>query len=236
MNLLDGIQLIIFDKDGTLIDFDAMWGAWVTELARRVESVAQLPITNRLFHMMGFDPTPGRVLANGRLAVTPMAILRALTADVLCEAGLSHEAAEEATTAAWHEPDPVALAYPLANLQSLFSTLREHGLKIAVATTDDRAPTEATLAGLGIASLVDALVCADDGVPVKPAPDMVLAVCRMLNIPPAHTAVVGDAVADLQMGQAAGAGLVVGVLSGVSSSAALEPLADVMLSSVADLV
>ncbi|MGH9204911.1 MAG: HAD family hydrolase, partial [Vicinamibacterales bacterium] len=71
MNLLDNIQLIIFDKDGTLIDFDAMWGRWVTELARRAESVTQLPITNRLFHMMGFDPASGRVLADGRLAVTP---------------------------------------------------------------------------------------------------------------------------------------------------------------------
>ncbi len=236
MNLLDGIHLIIFDKDGTLIDFDAMWGAWVTDLARRLESVTQLPITNRLFRMMGFDPAPGRVLANGRLAVTPMTILRALTVDLLCDAGLSREAAEAATTAAWQQPDPVALASPLANLQSLFSTLRERGLKIAIATTDDRAPTAATLAGLDIAPLVDALVCADDGVPVKPAPDMVLAVCQTLNIPPARTAVVGDAVADLQMGRAAGAGLVVGVLSGVSAAQALEPLADLLLASIADLI
>ena len=32
--------------------------------------------------------------------------------------------------------------------------------RIAVATTDDRAPTEATLAALGVADLVAALVCA----------------------------------------------------------------------------
>ncbi len=233
---LSGIQLVIFDKDGTLIDFDAMWGTWVTDLAQRLESVTQLPITNRLFHMMGFDPASGRVLANGRLAVAPMAILRALTVDVLHEAGLSRDAAEIATANTWHVPDPVALARPLANLQSLFRALHERNVKIAVATTDDRVSTEATFAGLGIASFVDALICADGGVPVKPAPDMVLAVCRTLNVPPAQTAVVGDAVADLQMGRAAGVGLAVGVLSGVSSPQTLEPFADILLPTVASLV
>ena len=233
---LDGIQLIIFDKDGTLINFDAMWGAWVIDLARRLESATGLPIADRLFRAMGFDPGSGRVAADGRLAVTPMAILFTLTVDVLREAGLSREASEAAVSAAWHVPDPVTLARPLADLSTLFNALRERGVKIAVATTDDRAPTEATFAGLGIASFVDALICADDDVPVKPAPDMVLALCQTLDIPPTRTAVVGDAVADLQMGRAAGAGLVVGVLSGVSVPETLEPLADVLLPSVADLI
>jgi len=236
LNLLDGIQLIIFDKDGTLIDFDAMWGAWVTDLARRLESATGLLITDRLFRAMGFDSGSGRVAADGPLAVTPMAILRALTVDLLREAGLSREAAEDATTAAWREPDPVALAYPLANLPTLFRALRDRSIKIAIATTDDRAPTEATLAGLGVVPFVDAMLCADDGVPVKPAPDMVLALCQSFDIPPSRTAVVGDSTVDLQMGRVAGAGLVVGVLSGVSNSSALQPLADVILPSVADLV
>jgi phosphoglycolate phosphatase len=47
---------------------------------------------------------------------------------------------------------------------------------------------------------------------------------------------VGDNVAELHMGRAAGAGLVVGVLSGVSSAEILAPLADIVLPSVAGLV
>ena len=53
---------------------------------------------------------------------------------------------------------------------------------------------------------------------------------------PARTAVVGDAPADLRMARAAGAGLVVGVLTGVGGRADLEPLADVVVDSVAALV
>lgn len=105
-----------------------------------------------------------------------------------------------------------------------------------MATSDDRAPTEATLAGLGVAELVDAVVCADDGLPVKPAPDMVLHVCRTLGVPPSRAAMIGDAPADLIMGRAAGVGLRVGVLSGVGSRRDLEPLANAIPPSIANLL
>jgi phosphoglycolate phosphatase len=136
----------------------------------------------------------------------------------------------------WYLPDPVALAWPLADLQAIFGALRARGFRIGVATSDDHAPTEATLASLGVAALVDAICGADDGVPNKPAPDMVLRLCEQLDVPPERVVVVGDAVADLQMGRAAGAGLVVGVLSGLSSAALLAPYADALIASVADLI
>ena len=242
--MLSKFQLIIFDKDGTLIHFDAMWGGWVTELARRLEEETRLlpgnrvsgSVTDALFQAMGFDPASGRVLAHGPLAVTPMVRLRALTVEVLRELGLPSVEAEATVAAAWHIPNPVTLARPFTDLAALFGALRQRGIKIAIVTTDDRAPTEATLAGLGVASLVDTMVCADDGVLVKPAPDMVFAVCHTTGVDPAHSIVVGDSVADLQMGKAAGAGLVVGVLSGVSSDEVLKPYADLVLTSVEALL
>jgi phosphoglycolate phosphatase len=165
-----------------------------------------------------------------------MARLRDLTVAVLREAGLSVAAAERVVEETWRAPDPVALARPLADLPALFTALRACGIRIAVATSDDRAPTAATLASLDVAALVDAILGADDGLPNKPAPDMVLRLCRELNVPPARAVVVGDAVADMEMGRAAGAGLVVGVLSGLSPAALLVPHADVVIASVAELI
>ena len=52
---------------------------------------------------------------------------------------------------------------------------------------------------------------------------------------PARTAVVGDRPADLRMARAAGAGLIVGVLTGVGGRADLEPLADLVIASVEEL-
>jgi len=110
------------------------------------------------------------------------------------------------------------------------------GRQTAVATTDNRAPTEATLRALGIREHVSALACGDDGIGLKPDPSMVLAVCAALRTEPSRTAIVGDTPADLAMGRAAGLGRVIGVLSGVGPRADLEPLADDLLESVGELV
>jgi phosphoglycolate phosphatase-like HAD superfamily hydrolase len=228
-------QCVVFDKDGTLIDFNAMWGNWITGLARHLEAAAYISIAPQLFQAVGFDPVTGAVAPAGPLAIATMAEIRALADQVLRAAGLSPASAAAAIQAGWYIPDPVALARPLADLPALFGALRARGMRIAVATTDDRAPTLATLAALGIAPLVDALACGDDGRPIKPAPDAILALCHELGIMPAQAAMVGDTTADLRMGRAAGVGLVVGVLSGVGSAELLAPLADVLLPSVAGL-
>ncbi|HET9520177.1 MAG TPA: hypothetical protein VFO73_03940, partial [Candidatus Limnocylindrales bacterium] len=67
--VLDAIDLVIFDKDGTLLDFGAMWGAWALEFGRRLEAAARRPVAGDVFAAIGFDPASGRVQPNGTLAV-----------------------------------------------------------------------------------------------------------------------------------------------------------------------
>jgi phosphoglycolate phosphatase-like HAD superfamily hydrolase len=227
--------LIVFDKDGTLIDFHAMWSAWITELARRLEINTGLRLAKDLFKAMNFDPATDRVIPDGQLALTPLSGLRTLTTDVLRAAGLSWESAETVMGESWFTPDPVNTAVPLADLRDLFATLSSYGIKIAIATSDDRASTEAMVGVLNLSTLVDVMVCADDGLVIKPAPDMILSICHRLEVTCAKTVVVGDNVPDLQMGRAAGAGLVIGVLSGVGNAAGLAPYADFLLPSVGQL-
>jgi phosphoglycolate phosphatase-like HAD superfamily hydrolase len=229
-------RLIIFDKDGTLIDFHAMWGGWIRDLAQRLSAEAGHDIAGAFFVAVGFDGATNRVDLNGELAIGTMDSLRACAAEVLGDAGLTAGETDAAIEAAWFIPDPVALARPLADLAALFEACHARGMRVAIATTDDRAPTEATLAGLGLAHLVDALACGDDGHPIKPAPDAILSLCRRLGVAPAESAMVGDTLADMQMGRSAGAGMVVGVLSGIGPPAVLGPHADVLLASVGDLM
>ena len=234
-DLLDGIDLVVFDKDGTLIDFQFMWRGWLAALTEQLEGATHFRLGDDLHALMGVDPVSGEVRSHGLLAATPMARIRERVVDLLVGRGLGPEAAERALASAWQTPDPVDLARPVTDLTALFATLRLPGRRLAVATSDDRQPTERTLEALGIAGLIDAIACADDGPPAKPAPDAVLGLCAMLGVPPALTAVVGDAPADLRMGRAAGAGRVIGVLTGVGDRASLEPLADVVVDSVAAL-
>jgi phosphoglycolate phosphatase len=234
--LLDGIDLVVFDKDGTLIDFAAMWDGWAIDIGRRLDVATGRPVSGDVFAAIGFDPTLNRVLSGGPLAVSTMAGIAETIAAVVRRWCPSVAAARRAVETAWFEPDPVALARPLADLPGLFERLVASGRGIAVATTDDRAPTEATLRALGIRGQVSALACGDDGIGLKPDPAMVLAVCAALRTEPSRTAIVGDTPADLAMGRAAGLGRVIGVLSGVAPRADLEPLADALLGSVAELL
>jgi phosphoglycolate phosphatase len=232
---LDGIDLVVFDKDGTLIGFGHMWHDWAIELGERLSVAVGRDVRTPLYEMLGFDAATGTVTPHGGLAATPMARLRDLSQAVLVAGGSSDAEAVVAVHQAWHAPDPETLARPLADLRPLLLEIRSGGRHVAIATTDDRAPTERTIAALGLGDLVDAIVCADDGLPVKPAPDMILRMCATVGVAPARTAVVGDAPADLRMGRAAGAGRVIGVLTGVGGLADLDPLADLVLGSVADL-
>ena len=228
--------LIIFDKDGTLIDFNFMWASWVTELSHRLVRSTNCALANMLYRAIGYDEANARVIAGSPLAAHSMANLRELTIRVAQDAGLSRQAAEQAVAESWFIPDPVAMARPVADLPRVFSTLRARNILTAIATSDDRAPTEITLKALGIAPYVNALVSADDDLPNKPAPDMLLHICRLLDVEPSHTAMVGDSVADMQAAEAAGIPFRIGVLSGVTSRELLAPYVQVVLSDIGSLV
>ncbi|HYK94309.1 MAG TPA: HAD family hydrolase [Candidatus Dormibacteraeota bacterium] len=234
-DLLDGIDLLVFDKDGTLIEFHAMWGAWVGDLADRLEAATGRRLRTGLYQLLGVEPATGLVHAHGLLAATPMSRIREHVQAFVIEHDVSRGQAAGAIAAAWHAPDPVGLAQPVTDLPALLARLRPIVGAFAVATSDDRDPTERTLTALGIEGEMSAIVCADDGIPNKPAPHPVLHLCRVLGIPPARTAVVGDSPADLRMSRAARAGRTIGVLTGVAERHELEPLADAVLASIADL-
>ncbi|HXD08693.1 MAG TPA: HAD family hydrolase [Anaerolineales bacterium] len=226
---------IIFDKDGTLIDFDAMWGGWVIYLAAQLQEITGLQVRAPLCLAMGYDDANKRVLAHGKLAATPMAQLFRLTVEAMQSVGLTAEQAERAVEQGWCIPDPVVLARQFTDTRALFQKIHSRNIQIGIATTDDRAPTQAMIEAFDIEEYITTMVCADDGIPVKPAPDMMLTICARMKVDPSKVMVVGDTTADLKMARAAGAGLVVGVLSGVSSAKDLIPFADVLIDSIDEL-
>ena len=213
-----------------------MWGGWVDALAGQLETSTGLELRAGLYEILGVDPESGLVHWHGLLAATPMARIREAIEGYVAAAGAGPEAARTAVDAAWQAPDPVGLARPVTDLHALLRRLRARVGVFAVATADDRGPTERTLASLGIAGEFAALACADDGHPNKPEPDPVLTICAGVGVAPQRTAVVGDSPADLLMGRAAHVRRVIGVLTGVGDEATLVPMADVVLPSIEDLV
>ena len=234
--ILDDIDLVVFDKDGTLISFDAMWSRWARELGSGLEIATRRPVAGDVFATIGYDPTTDRVVVGGPLAVATMSEIEQLIGAVLRRWCPSVAAARRILAEAWYVPDPVALAVPVADLQPLFAALSGAGRQLAVATTDDRRPTEATLDALGVATFLAALVCGDDDGPTKPDPALLTSLAQRTGTTVERTAMVGDTPADLTMARTAGAGRSIGVRSGVAAGGTLEPVADVVLDTIADLV
>jgi beta-phosphoglucomutase family hydrolase len=80
-----------------------------------------------------------------------------------------------------------------------------HGkLPMAVVSGSRHKPVETTLDHLGLKKYFDALVCAEDYVNGKPAPDCFLMAASLLNVEPKNCLVFEDAELGIQAGRAAG--------------------------------
>lgn len=106
---------------------------------------------------------------------------------------------------------------PLAGVPQALAALRAAGCPVVLTTGFDRQVTDPLLAGLGaeFTGELDAVVCAADVGSGRPEPAMIHRAMAVTGVEdPLRVLVAGDTVLDVQAGRNAGAGWVVGVLSG----------------------
>jgi phosphonatase-like hydrolase len=127
---------------------------------------------------------------------------------------------------------------PIVGALETMKWLRSVGIKVCLTTGFDRELTDLIVRSLRWGpELVDAVICADDVARGRPAPDMILLAMKLTGVDdPSVVAVVGDTSADLLSGSNAGAGLVVGVLTGAHGRKELARHPhSTLLESIADL-
>uniref|UniRef100_A0A7S3LPB0 Phosphoglycolate phosphatase n=1 Tax=Aplanochytrium stocchinoi TaxID=215587 RepID=A0A7S3LPB0_9STRA len=237
-------KLVIFDKDGTLIDFDFMWASWTEKLAKDIEElinaknhtvVEQGAVTEEIFNQLGYDSANRTVKSGGKLCCSPMGEIRGVIKSLLSSKfSLSDATIEEILDNTYGTPTPnESNVRTLGNLKDTFTMMREkYGLKIAVCTTDDHEPTKEMLRLQGALHLVDVIVGGDDvHIPPKPSPEQIKHICDKVNVLPEHAVMVGDTNTDMAMGKSANVLLTIGMMHGASSIVDLEPNADVLVPS-----
>ena len=225
------IRGILFDKDGTLIDFQTQWMP-AYRAAVAMLTAADEAKSRRLLQLAGYDPVthhldPASPLACG----TNRQIIGIWAKELGVPAAPEFVSRVEKM---FHEI-ATANAKPITDLKALFGRLHARGIAIGVATMDSTATARANLRDFGVTDLVDFVIGADAGHGIKPDPGMFLAFCAAKGFSPSEAAMVGDSVLDLMMGRNAGASLVVGVTSGVTPRPTLSPYADVVLDSIAEI-
>lgn len=217
-------RAILFDKDGTFVDFNATWGPAI-ESAMRTMAAGDADAFARLCSANHYDP------ARRRLAPTSPFIAEASADFALRWA----DALGVAMTSEFHRRmdgllDAGALAHaePIGDPADVFATLRAMGYLVGVITNDTEAGARAQCAKLGLADLVDDVIGYDSGHGRKPGPGQILAFADRHGVPPAAMMMVGDTTHDLHAARAA-AVTAIGVLSGFAGRETLAPLADHVL-------
>ncbi|WP_198666125.1 HAD family hydrolase [Tropicimonas sp. IMCC34043] len=218
---------LLFDKDGTLFDFQATWGGWAADLL--LDLAADDPVqADALAARLRLDRHARRYHPDSvAVAGTTEHVVRALlpllpdqSFSVLYERIVAESQKIEAIE-----------AVPLV---PLLDRLRAEGFVLGVATNDEAAAAAAQLRGCGVLQLFDFVAGADSGHGAKPGPGQCLAFAEATGIDPARVAMIGDSIFDLSAGAAAGM-VPVGVLTGPATEAELAPFAAAILPDIGHL-
>lgn len=233
-------EALLFDKDGTLLDFKKMWLGWCEVTLEELHSEhPRHSFGECLDGAWGVCLKKGEVDPQGYLSIGSMNDLSESLSSSVAQEGISPEKAESsvarALKAAYQAVEEKNLVQPLPGIPQALKKLHEQGFKMAIVTTDDSEKALENLQCLGLSDYFEAVLGCDLVAACKPAPDLVLEACRLLKTRPEKVAVIGDTVADMKMGKAAGAKLSLGVTSGVTPKKILLEVADMVLGSVAEM-
>ncbi len=225
------IRGILFDKDGTLLDFDATWRPvyenTALELASQDQALAAKMLAAGGWIAREARYRPGSPLASGNS--DEIASLWAGIMQIQVSAALITRIDDLFLEGCRQS------SRPFDGMPALIGRLKTRGLSLGIATSDSAGGILATLGTSGVLADFVFLAGYDSGHGYKPGPGMVYGFCTATGLSPDEIAVVGDNEHDMEMGRSAGVASVIGVLSGTGTPETLEPLADMVIGSVDEL-
>lgn len=242
------IDGILFDKDGTLMDFIHTWGNWSERLIARFSS----SLRARNLPPIGVDPgalwgtcraADGTVVdydRDGPLAMGTVDEMLAILAWQGYRSGLSWAEAKTLAAQCKRSADErlelERTVRLLPGVLPFLESCRRCGLRLAVVTADETAAAEKHLEWLGIRGFFSAVIGTDRVERGKPFPDMALLANRQLGLEGGQIAVIGDTNGDMRMAKSAGAAAAIGIAAagGAAGSSHLSE-ADTVIASFREL-
>lgn len=215
------VQALLFDKDGTLFDFNETWNAWTRGVIHHYAGGDDV-LAAHIAQTIAFDLEAGAFHPSSPIIAGTNREAAELVALAIGEADVD---AVEDYLAISATQAPLAEAAPLVPLMTRF---REQGLKLGVVTNDTQMGAEAHLNAAGAFDLFDFVIGHDSGFGAKPDSDPLRAFAQKVGVAVDQVVMVGDSTHDLIAGQRAGM-QTIGVLTGMADAATLAPHADLVL-------
>lgn len=234
------IKGILFDKDGTLVDFFSLWlqaaTAVIPEFLRQNGIEDSKELVKYLLCTIGV--AQGEVDPKGALAYKSYGEIAEDICTALAQIGKTVsvvEARKQLETLFNQNVAGRNIKFKLfTDMNVLMENLKTRNLVIGLATADTETSAENCLTSIGVKEFFD-YIGADDG-RRKPKPDkeMFLEFAETFSLKPDEIAVVGDTYNDMVFARKNG-GIAIGVLSGVSDEKDFENEADYLIASIHEL-
>lgn len=219
---------ILFDKDGTLLEYHATWMPANHAVALAMAQ-GDVETAHYLLRAGGWDADTDRVASGSPLAAGDLEDIATLWHGLLPD---DPERTIASIVAYMDSAFPTNMVpTPVCDLTALLSQLETRNIALGVATADSINGLRLSLAPFDILHRFAFAVGFDSGHGRKPQPGMVHGFCEATGLTPDSVWVIGDNRHDIEMALAAGA-TGIGVLTGTSSASELRAAgaADVLTS------
>lgn len=217
-------KAIIFDKDGTLLDFDAFWLTVsenaIAEILKEIkmpnvpleEILSALGVKNNITDING-------VLCSGTYSQIVQEMYNILI-KYGCDCTIDE--IEKITIDAYQRNSDKGIIKPTCdNFCNVITNLKNMGIKLAVATTDNPVVTQKCLQSLNADKFFDIVYTDDGNLPVKPDPYCIHNLCERYGLTTSDVIMVGDTVTDMNFAKNGGI-KAIGVAKSENNKAILE--------------
>lgn len=228
------IKGLLFDKDGTLIEFHKMWLQVAQGAVQDIRQLHYSPLSEQ--DLLASIGVHGDYVDNhGLLAANPVED----TADYwfeLIKPTVSPKRFRQQVKQAFNlqvERKP-ELIQAIDGVKETLVQFKSAGFYLGIATADTKDSTLYTLKQSGLLELFDYVGYSDGDIEAKPHPALLNAFCEGREFNADQVVMFGDTVSDMEFGHNSGA-YKIGVLTGTASKEELLPYADIVLDSVSNL-
>jgi len=209
---IENIKMVVFDKDGTLIDVHHYWCSMIEFRAKFFVDIVgtdkKSQLYDELVDNMGIDLVSKKMKPEGPVGIKP----RDFIVDVALETvrrydnSINRDTIEDIFVKVdeYSKTKLDKIVKVLPGVETVLENLKKADIAIAVATTDLTKRASLAMEVLNIKSYFDDIIGADLVKKAKPNPDLVDYIIKKNSLSSEDVLVVGDSMADLGMASNAG--------------------------------